>query len=382
MIASLHEIRICFDRLSPDTQSVGAGAQRLSLLKAKKWAPGTTLRIGFAGGTAEQKRNAQVAAEAIMQYANIDFRFNNPPTAIKDIRCTFDPRDGAWSYLGTDITNIPKNQATMNLGFENDPRTAQTAKHEFCHSLAAVHEHSVEGGIKWNKEAVYREYSGPPNNWTRDQIDSNVLETYSRKILNGTEFDPLSIMAYPVDPALTLDVRGIGFNADFSELDKRWLRDQYPGRDPGPGPITPVFDYNLDVVDLSPNKQSISKPGERDLARLTIKQSGRYVIEAQSRGDRKVAVVLTLFGPNSTSTMVAQTNNAQTQFDARLDLMLMPGEYAVQVSNADLQGIGDYGLVCLYVPQDSGLLDLPKGEITIGYQGVLLPGRYSFVRQG
>lgn len=378
MIASPREVRICFDRYLPDAASMPVGVPRMSLLKAKKFAPGTTLRVGFAGGTAELRKGAQIAAEYLMQFAFIDFRFNNPPNSTLDVRITFDPNQGAWSYLGTDSLNIPRKQATMNLGFENDRSTWQTAKHEFGHQLAAVHEHQVEGGINWNREAVYRRYSGPPNNWNKAEIDANVLETYSRSILNGTAFDPRSIMAYPVDPSLTLDGRGVGFNADLSDMDKQWLREQYPGRDGGP--TTPKFDYNLDVYDLTPVSQSLSAAGERDLAKLKVEKTGRYIIEAVSRAQQRASLVLALFGPNNTTTLVAQTNNIGTDFDARIDTMLMPGEYAVQVSHADPSGVGEYGLRCLHLPQGDDLLDLPQGDISIGYSGSLLPGKYLIVK--
>ena len=48
-----------------------------------------------------------------------------------EIRVTFDPNDGAWSYLGTDCRRIPLNQATMNLGFQD----GGTSGHEFGHVL-------------------------------------------------------------------------------------------------------------------------------------------------------------------------------------------------------------------------------------------------------
>jgi hypothetical protein len=57
-----------------------------------------------------------------------------------------------------------------------------------------VHEHqSPSAGIPWDKEAVYRAYAGPLNNWSNEQIDVNVFKLYSHDNVRSTAFDRNSI---------------------------------------------------------------------------------------------------------------------------------------------------------------------------------------------
>jgi serralysin len=52
--------------------------------------------------------------------------------------------------------------------------------HEFGHALGCIHEHqSPTEHLHWDKQAVYDEFTGPPNNWSEADIDSNILEKYS-----------------------------------------------------------------------------------------------------------------------------------------------------------------------------------------------------------
>ncbi len=116
---------------------------------------------------------------------NLTFEFDNAPDA--EIRITFDPNDGAWSYIGTDCKSIPRDQPTMNLGFLD----GGTAAHEFGHAIGCAHEHqNPKGGIEWNEEVVLRDLAGPPNFWTPDQIRHNVLEKYSADQIRGTDVRP------------------------------------------------------------------------------------------------------------------------------------------------------------------------------------------------
>ena len=48
--------------------------------------------------------------------------------------------------------------------------------HEFGHALGAIHEHqNPKGGIEWNLPAVYKYFAGPPNFWSKEDVDVNVL---------------------------------------------------------------------------------------------------------------------------------------------------------------------------------------------------------------
>ena len=120
----------------------------------------------------------------------------------------------------------------MNFGWidanssEEDLRSV--VLHEFGHALGLIHEHQNPiAGIHWNREAVIRELSGPPNNWSVEEIEFNVLKPASPDDVEATPKDVNSIMMYPIPKSWTTDDFSAGFNSDLSEEDKKFIRRQY-----------------------------------------------------------------------------------------------------------------------------------------------------------
>src|SRR5439155_8755648 len=115
-----------------------------------------------------------------------------------DVRIGFVDGDGAWSYLGRDVRDVPgRFERTMNFGWDltEDPRKADVAVHEIGHTLGFPHEHQNPfAGIVWDEEAVYRYFGGPPNNWPRETVELNVLRKLAASEVQGTQWDPDSIM--------------------------------------------------------------------------------------------------------------------------------------------------------------------------------------------
>ena len=71
--------------------------------------------------------------------------------------------------------------------------------HEFGHAIGCIHEHqNPSGGIDWNKSAVYKYYEGTPNNWSIEEVDSNIFQKYKIKQTQFTQLDVASIMMYPI----------------------------------------------------------------------------------------------------------------------------------------------------------------------------------------
>ena len=206
------------------------------------WKNGRTLKVAFLGGTATQQTDARKAAAEVELYANLRFDFG-APAADSDIRIKFDAGDGAWSMVGTDALGVAKNQATMNLGFNQ----AGTYVHEFMHAVGAIHEHQhPEAGIRWNEAAVYAYYAGSPNFWDKATTKHNVLDTYSRTLTQHSTFDPKSIMLYPIDKRLTLDGFSVGWNGEMSDTDKAWLGKVYPK-----GGVVPPTDPPVKTVRIA-----------------------------------------------------------------------------------------------------------------------------------
>jgi Astacin (Peptidase family M12A) len=204
----------------------------MALLAGKKWLPGRTLNIFFVDGSKLQKDKVKLFASKWLDFANIKFDFGSTrPNS--DVRISFVSDPGSWSYVGTDNLSIPKNEVTMNFGWLRaetaDDEWERVVVHEFGHALGAIHEHqNPQGGIQWNTKAVYDYFSGPPNNWTKDEIELNVLMKYSNNQLNASKFDKASVMLYSFDGAFIKGGVGTANNMRLSARDKQFIAKQYP----------------------------------------------------------------------------------------------------------------------------------------------------------
>jgi len=223
---------VCFDRIlprdlrsGPETATNVQAAPRAAFERRKLWPLGATLRVAFLDGTPAQHEIVRKFAPTWSKYANIKLDFANYQNP--DIRIRFDPNDGSWSYIGLDCKTIPRSEPTMNLGWQDEG----VVLHEFGHALGMIHEHqNPTGGIKWNKEAVYRDLSGPPNNWDRTTIDHNMFAVYARDQVNSTRVDKLSIMLYSIPKEWTIDGFSSKPNEILSATDKKFIGDprNYP----------------------------------------------------------------------------------------------------------------------------------------------------------
>jgi hypothetical protein len=305
------------------------GRDRAIIVTRSLWINGTTLRVRFLGGTQAQQAKAREQAQWWTEHANLEFEFGNAPDA--EIRVAFDASDGAWSYIGTDCLGIPQNQPTLNLGFLD----GGTAAHEFGHAIGLAHEHqNPDGGIQWNRDAVIRDLSGPPNFWTVEQIEHNVLSKYSRDQIRGTEFDEDSVMLYFFPDSWTLNGRGTKANEVLSRLDKEFIAgaQAYPRS-------TPPREVEIPVVDTSGVSASIGKAGEEDLYTFTVGKAGRYTIETGGQTD----LVMKLFGPNSRTLLIAEDDDGGEGYNPRIVTQLVRGDYFLQVRHFNSQrGTGDY----------------------------------------
>jgi hypothetical protein len=212
--------------------------KRLSLVSfsGKRFSNGRTLKVFFIGSWPDW---ASDRVMALMKRWSIQANIHIERTtdrAASDVRVDKDPSDGSWSYLGTDVLAIPKDETTMNLGWildtENDfEASRRVVVHEMGHTLSFGHEQAhPEGDIDWNREAVYEYYGGPPNYWSRAQVDAQVFQKYQgAPVTNFSEYDRHSIMHYAIPAAFVTDPNDVvGWNTKRSPLDKRYAALWYP----------------------------------------------------------------------------------------------------------------------------------------------------------
>lgn len=171
----------------------------------KKWVNGTVITYYFIDGPEPQRA---IVRQAFQQWMNlgIGISFAEVSTREESIaRIAFVDNDGSWSYVGRDNLNIPKTETTMNFGWDltENAYGMTTALHEIGHLIGFQHEHqSPFSGIEWDTEAVYAEFSGYPNYWSKESIDSNILTKLPPNQVVGSTWDPKSIMEYEFGPGL------------------------------------------------------------------------------------------------------------------------------------------------------------------------------------
>jgi len=302
----------------------------LALITGKMWKSGRTLRANFMDGEPEVQDKVEHYARIWRQHADIIFDFGSYNDA--EIRISFRLR-GSWSYLGSDALGIPLNEPTMNFGWltpdSPDDEYERVVVHEFGHALGCIHEHqNPVGNIPWNKEVVYRYYMGPPNNWTREQVDNNLFRRYSRTITQFSEYDPDSIMHYPIPNQFTVGDFEVGMNGELSERDKYFIARMYP-REEAIVPLT---------VDGEAAEAAIGEHGEEDLFTFDVSLEGRYTIETTGPTD----VVMLLLGPNNRTDVIAEDDDSGLSLNAKIVTDVVPGTYYVRVRHYWPRGTGTY----------------------------------------
>jgi hypothetical protein len=257
---------------------------RLALITAKKWQPGRTLRVRFLDGDPVVHRKIEAYAHQWSQHANIKFEFGSDPNAEIRISCR---QDGtSWSYLGTDALNVDKDKPTMNYGWltptSPDEEYSRVVLHEFGHALGCIHEHQhPEAGIPWNREAVYRYYMGPPNNWTKEQVDNNLFRLLDRDSTQFSQFDTQSIMLYAIPKELTIGGFEVGWNRQLSVTDKQFIGRTYPAQ--GGSSKVVIYsdrDYQGLSQELEPGRYDVSQLaiGNDHLSSLRVSQGLRVIL--------------------------------------------------------------------------------------------------------
>ncbi len=305
--------------------------QYLAAITGKLWKPGRTLRVRFLDGDPQVQERIPPFVHTWSRYANLKFVFTDDPEA--EIRVSFQSQ-GSWSYIGTDALVIPKNQPTLNFGWLTrslgDDEYSRVVTHEFGHVLGCIHEHqNPSGNIPWDKEAVYDFYQGPPNYWTRDQVDLNIFMRYEADITQFSEFDPHSIMLYPIPNELTLGDFEVGWNRVLSETDQRYATALYPSAEKPSNEL---------IVDGPAISGAIGEHGEVDSYSFNVVQPGAYRVETEGELD----VVVTLFGPDDETRFVGMDDDSGRRLNARLVVDLQPGRYIVRVRHYSGTRTGDY----------------------------------------
>lgn len=224
-IQSIAQVSTCIDKTI--TTSLGVGESGV-LDASAKWTNGSTIKVRFLGGSQRVQEKIRQYARAWESFANIKFDFITYGDA--DVRIGFNS-GGYWSYCGTHARRLSQSEQTMNYEGFNDytdeSELKRTILHEFGHALGLLHEHkSPLSHIQWNKPRVYAYYM-QTQGWSSQKVDEQILNRYSVTMSNK-EYDPRSIMHYPIYSEHTLDGYSVGWNTDLSAGDKKLIAEMYP----------------------------------------------------------------------------------------------------------------------------------------------------------
>ncbi|RZJ06538.1 MAG: hypothetical protein EOP39_18900 [Rubrivivax sp.] len=199
-------------------------------------ADGTSRFVAWAGPSAQK----QALRKAFDVWAQLGLGLRFKEVASREqamVRIGFMAGDGSWSYVGRAVREIPPQERTMNIGWDV-AKDLDTAVHEIGHTLGFNHEHQNPfSGIVWDEEKVYAALAAPPNRWSREKTHFNILRKLEESTVEGTSWDPDSVMHYPFEAGLILQpakyqVEPLQPHGGLSPRDVAQVRKIYPAQPP------------------------------------------------------------------------------------------------------------------------------------------------------
>jgi len=206
----------------------------IAVVTQKYWhTNGMLFTVGFLDSPAADLR-ARILSHmnAWSKAANVKFVESNVTPTVRIAR-TSGEQGGYWSYVGTDILQIDKDQPTMNLeGFTMetpDSEFHRVVRHETGHTLGCPHEHMRREFVSRIDRDKAIPYYFRLCGWDETTVEQQVLTPIEESSLIGTQHDDgASIMCYQIPGEITKDGQPIVGGSDIDPQDYAFMGKIYP----------------------------------------------------------------------------------------------------------------------------------------------------------
>lgn len=217
--------------------SLSLGKSEIAALTNKLWGP-----KGRKFGVTFMQPITQARKSLILDHANEWAKYGNvsfAESASGEVRVDFQ-KDGFWSFIGSDILQIPRNEATMNLeGFDGDVPESEykrVVEHEFAHTLGFIHEHQRAAIVaRIDPQQAYA-YFWTWDRWDKATVDAQVLTPLNEATLTATPADVRSILCYDLPAEIMRDGIAVPGGMAINEQDGSLCARCYPK---AVGPVVP-----------------------------------------------------------------------------------------------------------------------------------------------